>query len=238
MKKKYLSIYEDLAQKIREHTLPASTLLPSENELAEAYDTSRETIRKSLNLLSQGGYIQKIQGKGSVVLDLNKFSFPVSGIVSYKELTEKLRLNSKTVVKEMNVMEAGSDIHKILKATENSQIWKVVRVREISDEKIILDKDYFLSEYVPLPSKETCEHSIYDYIEHELGLNIGFAEKEITVEEPTEEDYQLLDLEGYFNVVVIKSLVYLEDTSLFQFTESRHRPDKFRFVDFARRVKN
>ena len=30
-------------------------------------------------------------------------------------------------------------------------------------------------------------------------------------------------------------MVYLEDTSLFQYTESRHRPDKFQFVDFARR---
>lgn len=34
---------------------------------------------------------------------------------------------------------------------------------------------------------------------------------------------------GGTNIVVIKSLVYLEDTSLFQYTESRHRPDKFRF---------
>ncbi|GAA0499082.1 hypothetical protein GCM10008986_27770 [Salinibacillus aidingensis] len=56
------------------------------------------------------------------------------------------------------------------------------------------------------------------------------------MEEPTEEDAELLDLEGYSSIVVIKSLVYLEDTSLFQYTESRHRPDKFRFVDFARRV--
>jgi GntR family transcriptional regulator, trehalose operon transcriptional repressor len=39
-------------------------------------------------------------------------------------------------------------------------------------------------------------------------------------------------------VVVIRSQVYLDDANLFQFTESRHRPDKFRFVDFARRVKN
>ncbi|QHS23265.1 trehalose operon repressor [Virgibacillus sp. MSP4-1] len=237
MKKKYLAIYEDLVEKIREHTLPASTLLPSENELAGEYATSRETIRKALDLLSQEGYIQKIHGKGSVVLDLNKFSFPVSGIVSYKELADRLKLDSKTHVKGMNVLEAGSDVHKILKATDESQIWKVDRVREISGEKIILDKDYFLSEFVPLLPREICESSIYDYAERELGLTISFAEKEITVEEPTEEDAELLDLEGYSSIVVIKSLVYLEDTSLFQYTESRHRPDKFRFVDFARRVK-
>lgn len=55
------------------------------------------------------------------------------------------------------------------------------------------------------------------------------------MEEPTAEDRELLDLEGFHNVVVVRSQVYLEDASQFQYTESRHRPDKFRFVDFARR---
>jgi len=66
-------------------------------------------------------------------------------------------------------------------------------------------------------------------------LKISYAKKEIIVEEPTEEDRKWLDLEGFHNIVVIKNYVYLEDASLFQYTESRHRPDKFRFVDFARR---
>ncbi|WP_143522307.1 UTRA domain-containing protein, partial [Pseudomonas sp. 2822-17] len=79
-------------------------------------------------------------------------------------------------------------------------------------------------------------NSIYEYIEGELGLTISFAKKEITVEEPTEEDCELLDLEGFSNIVVVKNFVHLEDASIFQYTESRHRPDKFRFVEFARRA--
>ncbi len=47
--------------------------------------------------------------------------------------------------------------------------------------------------------------------------------KEIIVEEPTAEDHELLDLEGFYNVVVIKNYVYLDDATLFQYTESRHR---------------
>lgn len=35
------------------------------------------------------------------------------------------------------------------------------------------------------------------------------------------------------NIFVFYS--YLDDTTLFQYTESRHRPDKFKFVNFARR---
>ncbi|MCO4130305.1 UTRA domain-containing protein, partial [Enterobacter kobei] len=50
-----------------------------------------------------------------------------------------------------------------------------------------------------------------------------------------EEDYRLLDLEGFQAIVVVKNYIYFENAILFQYTESRHRPDKFRFVDFARR---
>ncbi|WP_087974508.1 trehalose operon repressor [Oceanobacillus rekensis] len=238
MQKKYLTIYDDLVEKIQKNVWPISTKLPSENELTVQYKTSRETIRKALNLLSQNGYIQKIRGKGSVVIDINKFSFPVSGIESYTELTEKLQLKSKTKVHTIGYVDSESEIAQLLKSDTAESVWNVVRIREISGEIIILDKDYFSEKYVPLLSKEICENSIYEYIENELGLVIGFAQKEIVVETPTEEDRELLDLKGFSNVVVIRSQVYLDDASLFQFTESRHRPDKFRFVDFARRVKN
>jgi GntR family trehalose operon transcriptional repressor len=237
LEKKYLTIYHDLVKKIQLDVWPKSTLLPSENELAAMYDTSRETIRKALNLLAQNGYIQKVCGKGSVVIDIHKFSFPVSGIVSYKELVKQLGLSSRTIVNDLgySVSKMAKDV---LNPAGQKQIWNVVRTRELSGEKVILDKDYFIECYVPLLPKDVCENSIYEYIEGELGLSIGFAMKEIIVEEPTEEDMKLLDLEGFSNLVVIRSHVHLEDTSLFQYTESRHRPDKFRFVDFARRVKN
>lgn len=234
---KYLTIYHELVKKIQSNQWPESTKLPSENELTEKYATSRETIRKALNQLAQDGYIQKIRGKGSVVIDINKFDFPVSGIVSFKELATNLQLPTNTIVNELAIVEADQELRSKLNIDLRDSVWKVVRTREISGEKIILDKDYFNKDYVPELTREICEDSIYDYLENQLELKISFARKEIVVEEPSEEDRALLDLEGYSNVVVIKSMVYLEDTSLFQYTESRHRPDKFRFVDFARRVK-
>lgn len=238
MQKKYIAIYNDLVKKIQSNVWPISSKIPSENDLAAVYTTSRETIRKALNLLSQNGYIQKVRGKGSIVIAINKFNFPVSGISSFKELAESLQMPSKTLVEELEFVGKDHEIHSTLNANQQDQVWKAIRVREISGEKVILDKDFFNGSYVPMPSKKVCEDSIYNYIENELGLTIGFAQKEIVVEEPTEKDRNLLDLEGFYNVVVIKSLVYLDDTSLFQYTESRHRPDKFRFVDFARRIKN
>jgi GntR family transcriptional regulator, trehalose operon transcriptional repressor len=222
---------------IKSGEIPPNSLLPSENELKEQYDTSRETIRKALNLLAQNGYIQKVRGKGSIVIDINKFDFPVSGLVSFKELADKMEKKPRTIVNELSlIIKPDAYLKQQLQLSGKDQVWKVVRTREIGGKKIILDKDYLAAKFVPSITEEICADSIYAYLENELNLKISFAKKEIVVEEPTAEDRTFLDLDGFHNIVVIKNYVYLEDASLFQFTESRHRPDKFRFVDFARRT--
>ena len=70
-----------------------------------------------------------------------------------------------------------------------------------------------------------------------FDIDQRIARKEITVVPATEEDKQLLDMKDFNLLVSVKSYVYLDDATLFEFTESKHRPDKFRFIDFARRDK-
>ncbi|MGE8203649.1 trehalose operon repressor [Heyndrickxia sp. NPDC080065] len=232
---KFLAIYDDIVEQIQSGKIKPNTKLPSENELAEQFGTSRETVRKALNLLSQNGYIQKIKGKGSFTLDVGKFDFPVSGLISFKELAEKMGKPWKTIVYELESGKPDGFIQKQLNITSKDQVWKLVRARELENERIILDKDFLLQSVVPSMTREICEGSLYEYLEGSLGLKISFAKKEISVDEPTEEDYRYLDLKDYKHIVVVKNYVYLEDASLFQYTESRHRLDKFLFVDFARR---
>lgn len=235
MTSKYEKIYNELVRLIQDGTLKPNAKLPSENELSEQYNVTRETIRKALKLLSEHGYIQKIQGKGSIVLDIKKYEFPISGIVSFHELAAKMGQRARTNLMKLELQPPSDFIREQLKLQQEEKVWEVVRVRELDGEKVILDKDYLNEALIPDVTEEICENSLYRYIESDLELVISFAKKEITVEEATREDRALLNLDGYSSVVVVKSHVYLDDTSLFQYTESRHRPDKFRFVDFARR---
>ncbi len=234
-KNKFQEIYQEISDQIQEGVLKGNTQLPSEHDLADQYETSRETVRKALNLLSQNGFIQKIRGRGSIVLETNKFSFPVSGLVSFQELSESMGKNSVTTVHEFGLIEPDAFLQQQLQTEPEELTWKVIRSRQLDGERIILDKDYFLKKYVPKLTKEIAAQSIYAYLEHELGLKISFAKKEIVVVDCTEEDKKLLDLGTFEHIVVVKNYVYLEDASLFQYTESRHRLDRFRFVDFARR---
>ncbi|AUN10945.1 trehalose operon repressor [Clostridium botulinum] len=235
MESKYLTIYNEISNKIENNKIQSGEKLSSENEMMKEYNVSRDTIRKALNLLESNGYIQKVKGKGSFVLDINKFDFPVSGLTSFKELSTRMGVESNTLVKELKLIKPDNFLMKQLNLSKNDGVWKVIRVREIDNKKIILDKDFFNKKYVPLLTKDICENSIYEYLENELGLKISFAKKEITVQQATQEDKSYLDFENYSMIVVVKNYIYLDDMSLFQYTESRHRPDRFKFVEFARR---
>ncbi|RUT35564.1 trehalose operon repressor [Paenibacillus zeisoli] len=233
----YLNIYNEYAELIQTGSLEPGTKLPSESELAEQYGTTRETVRKALNLLSQNGYIHKMMGKGSFVLDIGRMNFPITGLISFKEMSEKIGRPTRTIVEQTAQIEAPKDIAYFLQIPTQAPVWEVIRVREIEEERVILDKDYLLPEAVQTMTAEIAAESIYDYVEQTLGLVISYAKKEISVEEATEEDRRLMDLKGLSHVVVVRNFVYLEDTTLFQYTESRHRLDKFQFVDFARRIR-
>ena len=236
MLSKYQQIYEDLKQKIEKNEIQANTLLPSENELMNIYQSSRDTIRKSLSLLQQNGYIQTNKGKGSFVLDHNKIAFPVSGLTSFKELSHTLPGSVKTIVHCFEKIHVPSYLKKEL-YMEKGEVYHIERIRDIDGEKIILDTDYINANVILGLTEDIVQDSIYEYIENDLGLKVSFAKKEITVVHATEKEKELLDMHNYDLLVCVKSYTYLEDATLFQYTESKHRPDKFRFVEFARRNK-
>ncbi len=206
MESKYLTIYNEISNKIENNKIQSGEKLSSENEMMKEYNVSRDTIRKALNLLESNGYIQKVKGKGSFVLDINKFDFPVSGLTSFKELSTRMGVESNTLVKELKLIKSDNFLMKQLNLSKNDDVWKVIRVREIDNKKIILDKDFFNKKYVPLLTKDICENSIYEYLENELGLKISFAKKEITVQQATQEDKSYLDFENYSMIVVVKTI--------------------------------
>ena len=232
--KKYQEIFNDLQEKILNGSYLAGVLLPTEKELQDQYKVSRDTVRKALRLLTEKGLIQKVQGRGSQVLKQELLNFPVSGLTSYKELVDSLGLNSQTRVISLDLMTVDEQTALQTGFPEGSQVWKLLRTRSIDGVVSVLDLDYLAKDCVPNLTQEIAQTSIYAYLEEDLGLDISYAQKEITIQASTERERLLMDNQDDY-LVLIRSRVYLGDTRQFQYTESRHKIDKFQFVDFARR---
>lgn len=233
---KYYDIYLKLKQKIITHEYKEGNLLPSENALAKEHGVSRETIRKSLDYLSQDGLIQKKQGLGSIVLNPTLFNFPISGLTSFKELSDAQEMKAITILLRNEKITVDEELHKKIHVPVGTEVLAIERVRQVDGQRVIYDYDFLNVELTGDIPSERLTDSLYDYLENDLKLPISFANKEILVENVTEEDRAHLDLRDEDNhLVVIRSHVYLEDASYFQFSESRHRVDRFRFIDFSRR---
>ncbi len=234
---KYENIYKKILNKIESGDFPAGSKLPGEFELMKIFDSSRDTIRKALGLLAQNGYIQKSQGRGSIVLDLNRYDFPISGVVSFKEIAQTMKEHVTTEVICFEKIHPDIRFQNLFSIKEEDYIWFIQRLRRLDQEAIILDTDILNAQIIPDLTKEIAQDSLYEYIENKLNLSIAYAKKEITCQNVNGQDEKLLDLNAYDMIVNVTSYTYLADTRLFQYTSSRHRPDKFQFVDFARRQK-
>ena len=232
--KKYQEIFNDLQEKILNGSYLAGVLLPTEKELQDQYKVSRDTVRKALRLLTEKGLIQKVQGRGSQVLKQELLNFPVSGLTSYKELVDSLGLNSQTRVISLDLMTVDEQTALQTGFPEGSQVWKLLRTRSIDGIVSVLDLDYLAKDCVPNLTQEIAQTSIYAHLEEELGLDISYAQKEITIQASTERERLLMDNQDDY-LVLIRSRVYLEKKKQFQYTESRHKNDKFQYVDFPRR---
>lgn len=230
-------IAQDLAEKIHHGLYCPGDYLPSEHQLTDLYGTSRETIRSALSQLNDLGLIQKIKGKGSIVLDYQKFTFPVSGITSFQELNQKLGMHAVTTVLKNELCTSIPQYFVNRGVDADQPSIYIERLRMIDHEPVVIDRDFLLTPPIDEIPQKVAENSLYDYIEGELGLDISYASKEITVEKADDEVAAQLKLTGDQLVVVVRSLSFLNDTTLFQLTESYHRPDKFKFSDFARRQK-
>lgn len=233
--KKFEKIYLDILSKIANKEYPENSLIPSEPKLSQDYQVSRETIRKALKILEEQGYIQKKQGLGSTVLNYQRFALPISGLTSYKELQEQRSFRSETIVIKNELVEAPNHLIEGNLVDENEQMIHLVRLRMIEGEPAIVDEDYIRQEIVEQIPNHNAQESIYQYFEEELGLHIAYASKEIRADQSDESLAELLNINSGQYVINVRSQVFLEDTTFFQYTISHHKLDKFRFHDFARR---
>ncbi|WP_199666909.1 trehalose operon repressor [Exiguobacterium sp. AM39-5BH] len=233
---KYRQIYERLAERMKTGEYAAESKLPSETELMHEYDASRGTVRKALDLLQEHGYVRKHHGKGVFVLRRDQIEFQFNGIVSFSEVYASLLGRSiQTSVASFEDIEAPTWLVDRMDLTPGTRMYRIERVRNFDGEDVILDVNYFVKDLVPGLTKEIAERSIYEYIEQELGLQISYAKRKIAAEDVTELDRLRLDLHDYEYVIVITNDTFLYEGRQFEYTESRHRLDKFQFSDVARR---
>lgn len=238
----YESIYKDLKQKIERDVFAYQELLPSENTLIQTYHCSRNTLRRAVSRLVSDGYVQTMQGKGvrNIYQPAAQTAFTIGEIERFRESAlrnghqslTKVLLFTEFAINEKQALYTGFSV--------GTDIYYIQRLHYLDDMPLILNHNYFLKEAVPGLTPEIAENSIYDYLENTLHMTIVNSKRIMTVEKMTQidEKYLKLNAEDYNCMAVVSSQTYNSDGVMFEYTQSRHRPDYFRFYDNAVRKSN
>lgn len=233
----YEDIYKDLKQKIENDVFAYQELLPSENMLIQTYHCSRNTLRRAVGRLVTDGYVQTIQGKGvrNIYQPVEQSAFTIGEIESFKESAARNKNRAFTRVllfTEIAIDEKQARYTGFLPGTE---VYYIQRIHYLNDIPLILNHNYFLKEAVPGLTKEIAEKSIYEYLEQTLHMTIVNSKRIMTVEKMNQidETYLKMNADDYNCMAVVSSQTYNSNGVMFEYTQSRHRPDYFRFYDNA-----
>ena len=238
-KSKFKAIYKELKADIESERLPYQSLMPSENQLIIRFDCSRNTVRRAIAMLAEEGYVQPMHGRGVRVIYTKTQTPPflIGGIESFRESAK--RNNLKTTTRLIRFAELTADEH-VARHTGfpvGTELYYIQRVRSLDGDPCVFDINLFDKKLVPGLTKEICIHSIYNYIEQDLGMTIVMSKRTITVERITQMDEDNLNLKGYDTLAVVTGQTFNSEGVMFEYTQTRHRPDYFTFQTTALRSK-
>lgn len=155
---KYFQIMEDLKEQIISGKIQAGDKLPSENELSQQYQISRQTVRKALAMLQNAGYIYAEHGRGTFCSELvrhTRTSKNIAVVTTY--LSDYI---FPRVIQGIDSVLTAEGYSIMLKNTRNS------RGREAKCLEELLQKDIDGIIIEPSKSQIYCKHmNLYDKLD-------------------------------------------------------------------------
>jgi GntR family transcriptional regulator len=196
MEKTYLTkhrqIIEALTTGIEQGRLKPYDRLPSEKELCQHWQTSRSTVRKAMDQLTDRGKIFRVPGKGSFV-SFPKISHNTSQILSFSEKMKAQGLDVVTKLIQKELIEPNEETAAALKLVPADRVLKVQRLRIVKDEPLALQTAFMPSNICRNLMEEDLESESLNYLLRER-CNIRLARSDVWIEAPiiSSKERQLL----------------------------------------------
>lgn len=234
-KAKYEQLYQFLKGKIESGEYPPQELLPSEHTLIAELGCSRNTLRRAVAELVRVGYVQTMQGKGmrNIFQPSQQTTFTLGTIETFSESAVRNQQRGTNKVLVFSSVEADARLAEKTGFAEGTPLYYIQRLHYLNGRPLIFNHSYFRQDVAQGLTLEIAEGSIYRYLENERHISIINSKRVVTVEKATPLDLQYLNMGDCNCLAVVSSQTYNSDGVMFEYTQSRHHPNFFRFQDNA-----
>ena len=217
---KWRSIADDLSKRIEDGEIIRGAQLPTELELQEAYDASRNTVRDAIKWLIQRQLVETFPGRGTFVsAEITPFAVALSPQLgggrgggdgtAYVAAAQVQNRRPSVSDPRVEIWQATDVMARQLQITEGSRVVSRHQQRFIDDRPWSLQTSFYPMQFVNrgaerLVDAVDIEEGVVKYLEDELGLEqIGYQDL-ITVRPPDQDEALFFALPENASVTVIE----------------------------------
>lgn len=210
--------------------------LPGEPELGRMFGVSRTVIRQALKEMEHEGYIRREKGKGTFV-DRPKISQGLAQKLTgfYRDMMERGEIPITKVLKQ-GLVPASSKVASRLQLEPDDQVIELQRLRGVGDEFFVIVTAYLPYTICPeVLHADFSKQSLYAFFEEELGLTITHGQRTLEAVKANDYEADLLQINKGDPLILLDSVVYLDDGRPIEYFRALHRGGRARFeVDLIR----
>lgn len=217
---KYASVASDIERLIRDGTYAPQSKLPTCDQLCEAYQVSRITVRKAMDVLSERGLVIRRRGSGTYVKDIDPTMDDDSSqaVESYTESAQNLGETVETQMLAFGIEGAEGTVAKRLRVEEGTPVYHIERTRSVGGAQGAVTYTWIPVQIVPNLTRAIAQQSIYRHVEVGLGLTVSSTHRTIRAVMPSLEERIWLSLPEDVPVLEIDQVTFLSDGRLFEYS--------------------
>jgi len=205
----YQQLVEALKDAIANGEFKLNDKIPTELELSKKFGISRITVRAAIDELVEEGILVKRQGKDTFVISSPSDKLVTRNPVEFMSFTRSCELAGRTPSTKLLRIEIEPAVpphSEFLNLPDGSNVIKITRVRYADGLPVVLETNYFSTEYSFLLN-ENLEQSLYAVLQqHDIYPMRGLKKISICYANRNEVNY--LDVENNSALLLIKDYVY------------------------------
>lgn len=199
--------------------------LPSEAELAEEYDATRNTVREALALLRSEGLVERCPGVGTTVV-ARKHSHGLERLEGLGEVFHG-RGTIHNEVRALSVVRPPAAVRDHLCLDAGDEVVFIERLRRLDGVPLSLDLTYLAPDLgQQLLGRDLANNDVFALLEEVSGQRLGHADLVVEAVSADPHSAAVLDVPRHAALLMVERLTHLDDGRPVDFEFIRFRGDR------------
>jgi len=202
--------------------------LPSENELVDTYQVSRDTVRKALSLLEREGLVHKVRGKGTYITK-HRVRYPLTKLIPTTEDMQRRGWEPGIEVLSFEEVDAYTPITESLGIKPDDRLYELCRLRLGNESPVGIQWTYLPKNLCPGLIELDMTVSLTKVMAEQFDIVFWSAHEFLRAKLPTEFEAKHLQIQATLPVIYMERITFTPEGLPVEFLQSVWRSDKYEY---------